>query len=156
MNTKTLAVWAIVPLLGCSVFGAEGKWDRFAGMDKNADGSVSETEWQKKARQRQKSAYDRSKESARFAQADRDQNQKLSREELETFFANEVKPAKGAWNWFTFFDTNKDGQVTEAEYLKRQQKKMKAKFNEAKVMAMFKKRDLNGDGIVTKEEDAGK
>ncbi|VGO16444.1 Arylsulfatase [Pontiella desulfatans] len=64
------------------------------------------------------------------------------------------KPKK-KWNWFGTLDTNKDGIVTEGEWLtwnKKSAVKKGDSFNEAKQKEYFAARDANGDGQLTRKE----
>ena len=63
--------------------------------------------------------------------------------------------AKGKWDWFATLDQNKDGKVTEPEWLAWAQSSAKKKnrvFNEKSSTAEFSRRDGNGDGTMTREE----
>jgi uncharacterized sulfatase len=64
------------------------------------------------------------------------------------------KPAT-EWDWFSTLDANKDGSVTEEEWLKRSQAKAKKKnksYDEAKQKKVFAGHDGNGDGVISREE----
>ena len=70
-----------------------------------------------------------------------------------------MKKAKAAkaeggkkWDWFAALDANKDGLVTEAEWIARQSK---AKGNDADVENLkeyFADRDSDGNGTITRKE----
>jgi len=65
--------------------------------------------------------------------------------------AAKQKEAK-EWDWFAALDANKDGLVTEAEWIARQSK---AKGNDAdvdKLKEYFADRDLDRNGTITREE----
>jgi uncharacterized sulfatase len=68
--------------------------------------------------------------------------------------AAKKQPAK-KWDWFTALDTNKDGVVTESEWLKRAQAKAKKKgesYDEKKMKRAFARMDADGNGQMTREE----
>jgi len=59
------------------------------------------------------------------------------------------------WDWFGALDRNKDGAVTEEEWLKRAEataKKKGQRYKEDRQKATFAKRDANGDGVITRDE----
>ena len=61
------------------------------------------------------------------------------------------------FDFFAKVDTDGDGQVMLDEYMAHQQRRAREKggtFNEAKVTELFRLRDLNGDGLLTREEFA--
>ena len=63
---------------------------------------------------------------------------------------------KSGWDWFGELDKNGDNQVTESEWLawsERGRRRKKGKpYKEENHQKYFKKRDGNGDGIMTREE----
>lgn len=68
-----------------------------------------------------------------FEEADANHNGKLSRDEASDFLVNEI---------FSSRDENHDGRMTKAEW----------SGGDPKRVADFEKRDMDGDGAVTKEE----
>ena len=68
-----------------------------------------------------------------------------------------AKKKKGAakWDWFKALDKNKDGLVTEEEWVDWSMSESKRKgrdTSEEKQKEFFAKRDLNGNGTITREE----
>ena len=68
-----------------------------------------------------------------------------------------AKKKKGAkeWDWFAALDRDKDGLVTEEEWLERAMMEAKRKGNDTTVKQQkeyFAGRDANGDGSITREE----
>ncbi len=64
------------------------------------------------------------------------------------------KPAK-EWDWFTALDKDKDGSVTEEEWLAQAKTKAKKKgkpYDEALERTIFSRIDGNGDGTILREE----
>lgn len=64
------------------------------------------------------------------------------------------KPVK-EWDWFSVLDMDKDGSVTEEEWLKHAKAKSKKKgkpYNEAREKETFSQRDANGDGVLSRPE----
>lgn len=72
-------------------------------------------------------------QTGEFDRADTNHDGKVSRDELNEYIVNQI---------FDSRDTNHDGRMTLQEWT----------GGDAGRAAEFKKRDLNGDGIVTKEE----
>jgi arylsulfatase A-like enzyme len=64
------------------------------------------------------------------------------------------------WDWFTGLDSNKDGAVTEAEWVAWSRQSASKKgwdFNEEQAQKQFAKHDADGNGLMTREElDAGR
>jgi hypothetical protein len=63
--------------------------------------------------------------------------------------------ALAAWDWFSALDENQDGKVTQAEWLKWNQaenKRKNAAFDAEKQKSYFSARDLNKDGVLTRDE----
>jgi len=63
------------------------KWDRFAALDNDKNGSVTEEEWLKRvqaSRKKKNKPYDEAQEKKTFARIDADSNGSITREELET------------------------------------------------------------------------
>lgn len=58
--------------------------------------------------------------------------------------------AEQQWDWFGALDKDKDGFVTEEEWLKWEQKKQN--YNEAAQKEYFAGHDANGDGVLTRAE----
>jgi len=67
---------------------------------------------------------------------------------------------KKEWDWFVALDKNRDGSVTEAEWVAwgtKEKKKKGTPASEEKLKQNFAARDTNGDGSVSREElQAGK
>lgn len=72
-------------------------------------------------------------QASEFDRADTNHDGKLSLDELNIYIVNQI---------FDSRDTNHDGKMTEQEWT----------GGDPKRLADFKKRDANGDGVVTKEE----
>jgi Ca2+-binding EF-hand superfamily protein len=72
-------------------------------------------------------------EASAFDRADANHDGKLSLDELNIYIVNQI---------FDSRDTNHDGKMTEQEWT----------GGDPKRLADFKKRDADGDGVVTKEE----
>jgi Ca2+-binding EF-hand superfamily protein len=73
--------------------------------------------------------------------------------------ANQAKAkpaeAKKKWDWFAALDSDKDGFVTEEEWVKRGRASATRKgeaYDEKRHRAYFANRDANGDGRLTREE----
>ncbi|MBT9611746.1 MAG: hypothetical protein IV108_00600 [Burkholderiales bacterium] len=84
-----------------------------------------------------------------FQKLDLDKNGAISREEAKTH----ARMDKG----FEAMDTNKDGQVTEAEYRDYAKARMERHREKAKteMKARWDKADANGDGMLSREEAKG-
>jgi hypothetical protein len=76
-------------------------------------------------------------------------------ESKQTAAKPKKKRAATEWDWFGALDANKDGAVSEAEWLKQSQAKAIRKgtpYDEAKQKGIFTGHDRNGDGRISREE----
>jgi uncharacterized sulfatase len=69
--------------------------------------------------------------------------------------AEPTKKAVTGWDWFGALDENKDGAVTQEEWLKRSKASAKKKgraYDENKQKVFFAGHDKNADGLISREE----
>ena len=90
--------------------------------------------------------------SPEFAPVKKVMNQKIEamQGEMKT-----IKPPKSEWDWFRAVDTDRDNKITLDEWLKWSKgsdRRNKRKYDKEQRKRVFKKRDTDGDGFMSRKE----